>query len=58
NRRSVTQAELVQILGFSKAKLSKLLSQMEKEGLIRREKFKKTFIITIAEKRSTSASER
>lgn len=58
DRRSVTQAELVQILGFSKAKLSKLLSQMEKEGLIRREKFKKTFIITIAEKRSTSASER
>ena len=34
-RGSITQAELAEILGFSKAKLSKLLNQMEKSGLIR-----------------------
>ncbi len=50
DRESVTQTELAQILGFSKAKVSKLLNQMEREGLIGREKYKKTFIITLPEK--------
>ncbi len=52
-RKTVTQVELVQILGFSKAKLSKLLNQMEKDGLIRREKYKKTFIISLPDREHT-----
>ncbi len=56
-RESVTQAELAQILGFSKAKLSKLLNRMEKEGLIRRERYKKTFIVTMADSELNLGSE-
>ena len=53
-RGSVTQAELADILGFSKAKLSKLLNQMERSGLIRRERYKRTFIVTLSERISHS----
>jgi len=53
-RGSVTQAELADILGFSKAKLSKLLNQMERSGLIRRERYKRTFIVTLSERMSHS----
>ncbi|MFQ5892420.1 MAG: helix-turn-helix transcriptional regulator [Candidatus Methanofastidiosia archaeon] len=43
----IRQNDIVSESNFSKAKVSKILSELEKQGLVKKEKFKRTNIVTL-----------
>jgi uncharacterized membrane protein len=45
----IIQSDLVKNTGFSKAKVSKILSELENRNLIRKEKYKRTNLIFLNE---------
>ncbi len=49
-RKEITQKDLQEITGFSKAKLSRLITELEVRGLIRKERWGKTNMIYLSER--------